>query len=82
MKVVPVDEFETNKYVHPIWNLFAETNSVPTKGIIYGYSISGMKPVLPKGKAEPLQPNIKYRLLVEAGKRKGQADFQIPGVKI
>ncbi|MDQ6630412.1 MAG: hypothetical protein M3Y82_01480 [Verrucomicrobiota bacterium] len=82
LKVVPAAEFETNKYAHPIWNLFAETNSVPTKGIIYGFSVAGMKPARPRGKAEPLQPNVKYRLLVEAGARKGETDFQIPGTKI
>jgi hypothetical protein len=29
-------------------------------------------------KGEILEPGTKYRLLIEAGKRNGQADFEIP----
>src|ERR1700733_5932275 len=31
VKVVPLDEWTTNKQAHPLWHLISETNSVPTK---------------------------------------------------
>ena len=78
VKVFSVTELETNKYPHEAWHLITETNSIATKGIVYGQNITGMKPKIPKMKAEPLLPGTKYRLLIEAGKRSGQADFEIP----
>jgi hypothetical protein len=76
VKVVSSDDFRTNKYAHALWHLIADTNSTPVKGIIYGVRIPGMKPAVPKMKPEPLQPNVSYVLLVEAGKRKGEKTFQ------
>ncbi len=78
VKVFAVADMETNKYPHAVWHLFSETNSAPTKAIVYGENITGMKPKIPKMKADPLQPGTKYRLLIEAGKRRGQVDFDIP----
>ena len=78
VKVFSVAEMETNKYPHALWHLISETNSIPLKGILYGQTITGMKPKIPKMKAEPLQPQRKYRLILQAGKYTGQTEFEIP----
>ena len=39
--------------------------------------IPGMKPAVPKTRPEPLQPNVPYRLIIEAeGGYIGQVDFK------
>ncbi len=81
VKVVAVTELETNKYARAYWHLISDTNSAPVKGLIYGDNVKGMKPKIPKMKAEPLQPGNKYRLLIEAGDRRGQIDFEVPAAK-
>lgn len=81
LKVVAVADSETNKYPHALWNLVAETNAVPLKGFAYGEFVKGMKSKVPKVRPEPLQSQIKYRLLVDAGNTQGQVDFQIPNLR-
>jgi hypothetical protein len=76
VKVIPVSELATNKYAHPVWHLVSDSNSVPTKALIYGRPIQGMRPSVERARADPLEPNVKYRLMIEAGPRKGQHDFQ------
>ena len=76
VKVVPLDALKTNKYAHPLWRLISDSNSVPVKSLIYGVPIRGMKPDVKGARPEPLQPEVKYRLLVEAGSLKGEHDFQ------
>lgn len=80
VKVVPLAELETNKYARAVWHLVADESSPAVKGIVYGDRIKGMKPKIPKMRAEPLEPGCKYRLLVEAEQQRGQTDFQIPGL--
>ena len=75
VKVIPVNEIETNKYPHPIWQLITESNSVPIKEFGYDASIRGMHPAVKGADADPLQPGIKYRLLIEAGSQKAEHDF-------
>ncbi len=77
LRVVAGRDLKTNKYPHALWHLISSSNSVPTKAIIYGVPVRGMKPEIAKMKPEPLQKNIPYVLLLEAGKVKGQATFQI-----
>ena len=81
LKVVALADLETNKYPHALWNLVADTNSIPLKGFAYGEYIKGMKPKVAKIRPEPLQPQTKYRLLVDAGKIQGQVDFEIPKLR-
>ena len=77
VKVIPVSEIETNKYPHPIWHLVSDSNSVPVKQIIYGMNIRGMRPSVKGAIADPLQPGVPYRLLIEADKLKAQHDFAL-----
>ena len=75
VKVIPVAELKTNKYAHPVWHLVSASNSVPTKGFVYGMRIKGMQPKVPNAQPDPLLPDVTYRLLLEAGDIKGEYDF-------
>ena len=78
IKVIDLDEWQTNKNCLPLWHLIADTNSAPImRPFYYGQRITGMKPAVPGRRAQPLQPGIKYRLFVAAGKAKGQHDFEV-----
>jgi hypothetical protein len=77
LKVVALDEWQTNKNCLPLWHLVADTNSAPiTKPFNYGQKIPGMKPEVAGTRAQPLQPGVKYRMFVTDGSSKGQHDFQ------
>jgi hypothetical protein len=76
LKVIPVREIETNKYPQPIWHLISDSNSVPTKDLVYGMQIRGMRPSVKGATPDPLAPGVKYRMLIEAGSLKGQHDFE------
>jgi hypothetical protein len=75
LKVIPVSDIETNKYPHPIWELVSESNSVPIKDFGYGVRIRGMHPPVRGERPDPLEPGVKYRLLIEAGSQKAEHDF-------
>jgi len=75
LKVIPVSALETNKYALPIWHLVSESNSVPIKDFSYGTRIAGMHPAVNGAVPDPLEPGVKYRLLIEAGSLKAQHDF-------
>jgi hypothetical protein len=75
LKVIPVSEIETNKYPHPIWHLVAASNSVPISEFAYGMYIQGMKPAVQGATADPLEPGVKYRLLIETKGVKVEHDF-------
>ncbi|MEO6181959.1 MAG: hypothetical protein ABIP71_02400 [Verrucomicrobiota bacterium] len=77
IKVIEESDFKTNKYPHAIWHLISESNSVPTKVIVYGFPVEGMKPKIEKVRPEALQVNMGYVLMVEAGDVKGQTSFKI-----
>lgn len=75
VKVVNASDLATNKYPSALWHLVAESNSVPTKSIVYGAAIKGMKPAVARQRPEPLMPDVEYVLLVEAGGVKAQTNF-------
>ena len=75
VKVCIAAELATNKYATPLWHLISDSNSIPSKAIIYGGPIKGMKPETPKARPEPLLPDIEYTLLLEAGKARSQTNF-------
>ena len=76
LKVVPVSEIETNKYPHAVWDLVSDSNSVPVKDLLYGMPIRGMRPAVKGAAPDPLEPGVTYRLLIEAGSRKAEHDFE------
>ena len=77
LKVLPMPDNQFNPNALPVWNLISDSNSVPIRAFRYGQPIRGMKPAFEGAEPEDLQTNIMYRLLVSAGKVKGQHDFEI-----
>lgn len=77
IKLVPLAESQTNSRTLPLWHLVSDSNSVPVKSIFYGQSIRGLKPAVPGTRPQPLATNVTYRLIVEAGKIKGEHDFEL-----
>jgi hypothetical protein len=75
VKVVAADDLATNKHPTPLWHVVSDSNSVPTKSIVYGYPVKGMKPAVARMQPEPLQPDVEYVLMVEAGGIKAQTNF-------
>jgi hypothetical protein len=77
LKVVMLDEWQTNKNCLPLWHLVADTNSVPVSGFFnYGQPIRGMKTEVPGAKPLPLKPGVKYRMFITDGSATGRIDFQ------
>jgi len=79
VKVIPLAEYQKNKYSSPIWDMTSDSNSPPTKAFAYGENIKGMHPVVKGAKPEPLSNDIPYKLLVKAGKILGELEFTVPG---
>jgi hypothetical protein len=76
LKVVIAAEIATNKYAHPLWEMTSPTNSVLTGSFAYGERIRGMSPKVKGAAPDPLQPGVKYRLLLTtAEKKEVQHDF-------
>jgi len=77
IRVVPLAAYQTNQNTLPLWHLVSDSNSVPLKTFTYGQLIRGLKPAIPGIRAQPLTNNVTYRLLVTAGKIKGEHDFEL-----
>ena len=77
VKVVALGDTLTNSTVHTLWHMVSDSNSVPTRGFLYGMDIPGMRPSFGGVIAEPLDPTQRYRLLIEAGSIKAQHDFDL-----
>ena len=77
VKVYRSGEIATNKYAHALWHIVAQTNGATVADFIYGQDIPGMKPAVPGVAPEPLRPNTEYKIIVEAGKVKGERPFTV-----
>lgn len=76
IKVVNAAEYATNRFARPLWHLVADSHSQPITSVIYGLpKIAGMKPAVPRSKPQPLEANVQYLILVEAGKLKASTNF-------
>jgi hypothetical protein len=75
VKVVAAADMATNRYPAPLWHLTSDSNSAPTRSIVYGSNIKGMKPAVTRQRPEPLMPEVEYVLLVEAGDLKAKTNF-------
>ncbi len=75
VKVVLDSEIATNKDARAVWELVADSRSIPVKDFIYGMNIQGMKPAVRGTTAEPLEPGVKYRVLAQSGSHKMECDF-------
>lgn len=77
IKVVPLTALQTNQNNLPVWHLVSDSNSVPVKSFFYGQFIRGLKPAVPGSRPQALETNVTYRLIVEAGKVRGEHDFEL-----
>ncbi len=77
IKVVCAPEALTNKFPHALWEMVSDSNSVPTRGFLYGMNVPGMRPAFKGVIAEPLDPAQKYRLVVQAGSLKAEHEFDL-----
>ena len=77
VKVVPLVNNEHNRFTKPVWSLTTKSNSAPIRGFVYGQAIQGMIPD-PQSPLQGLKPNVKYRLLLETRRVKGEKDFSAP----
>jgi len=75
VKVFALNDFETNRFPHPIWHLLSDSNSPPTKGFLYGTIVPGMRSDKLAMGSDSLDLGVEYRLLIEAGSVKAQHDF-------
>lgn len=75
LQVIPLAGIQTNSHPQPFWHLVSDSNSAPIKSFTYGMRIPGMRPVAAGVSAQPLEPEGKYRLLIQAGTFKGEHDF-------
>jgi hypothetical protein len=76
VKVVPVSALATNKSPLALWHLVQGTNPIPVKGFFYGLPVPGMRPYLTNARPQRIEPGVLYRLLVQAGRLRGQVDFK------
>jgi hypothetical protein len=77
IRVVVADDYATNHNVLPLWHLISESNSVPVKQFHYGQWIGGMHPAIKGVRAQPLETNVTYHLVLLAGSVKGEHDFEL-----
>src|SRR5579863_7188326 len=77
VRLVSDDDFKTNKYPVSLWHLVSDSNSVPVKAFFYGEYIRGMRPDIKGERAKDLDTNVMYRLIVTAGKYKGDHEFEL-----
>lgn len=78
VQVVPASDAATNKYPHPIWHLVSDSNSVPTKSLVYGMPIRGMRPAVRGAWPDPLQPDTAYKLYLKTDAGAAEHDFKTP----
>lgn len=80
VKVVPAAALATNKRPAPLWHLVTKSNSPPLKGFYYGQRIPGMASFQTNARPKGLEPNVTYRLFIEAGRARGELDFQAQAI--
>jgi hypothetical protein len=73
VRVAPLSE-ATNAKPKCVWQLETKKTSEPVRGFAYGDKIGGMEFVAGVTPAK-LEPGVTYRLEIESGRAKGQADF-------
>jgi len=76
--VYSLDALATNDRAGPVWHVVTASNAPPVSYFSYGGGIPGLKPAADKPSPDWLRPNAAYRLLVRAGRAKGELDFRAP----
>jgi hypothetical protein len=57
-----------------MWELVGKSR--PVNSLLYGRVPDGMRPILEGLMPEPLKPGVPYRLILEAGRRRGTNNFR------
>jgi hypothetical protein len=70
------DDGKFNPHGHQLWHLISNSNSAPTQLIVYGRHVRGMKQASDNSAPEPLQPDVGYRILVDANGSTSFVDFK------
>ncbi len=74
LTAVRVEDVPANGAVPKVvWQLAGKSR--PTKALLYGRNPEGMKPITPGATAEPLVAGAPYRLILQAGRRRGTNCF-------
>lgn len=77
IKVMTAADAQTNAHPHALWELVPDNKPVTKTEFIYGEAIPGMKPLITGSKAESLDANTKYFLLVSFAKNvRGECTFE------
>lgn len=77
VEVIPLSALQTNKLAQPVWHLVSDEGSDDVNQFSYGDKINGMDPAVAGAQPEPLLSGVTYRIIVTAGRVKGQHDFQL-----
>jgi len=77
IRLVPLAEYQTNQNTLPLWHLVSDSNSVPIESFFYGQFIRGLKPEVAGSRSRSLTNGVVYRVIVTAGKIKGEHDFEL-----
>lgn len=77
--VAPIPSLGSKQVGRPIWHLISRSNSVPTKGFVYGMEVPGMQPAVRGQAAEPLLSAGTYRITIQEGSHKAEHDFSLSG---
>jgi hypothetical protein len=85
LKVIRLADLQAGAATSPLWHLVRDPdprNQPASLGsLIYGQRVPGLRPAPGLDPpAQPLEPNQAYRLLLEAGRARGQIDFQVPAL--
>jgi len=75
VEVYPLSELQTNRAAKPLWQLLSDSNSLPTKGFLYGAIVPGMRAASPADPPAAPEPAVTYRLQIKAGALKAHYDF-------
>ena len=78
IKVIPASDLATNKHPHAIWHMISDSNSVPTKALVYGSPLRGMRPAVKGAWADPLESDTSYKLFLQSDAGKIEHDFKTP----
>lgn len=76
VKVYRIEDLE-DKSKPPLWHLVGKPKSSPTRSLVYGGTPQGMSAFQAGSSPAPLEANVPYRIIAEAGRLKGEHDFTI-----
>ena len=77
IEVVPVAALKSDIHPSPVWHLVSDSNSIPVQLFAYGDHMRGLRPYVKKSRPQPLESNVTYRLILKAGREKGEHDFTV-----